>query len=682
MDNKISDKIREKITSIAELAEFSIQLKEDGSDVYVKNLMFSSDHLVSYLYIRKDVQTNDAGEPDYLQIAIHPDDFRLDLIDPTNGIEELINRKTGKNLFCSSNYRGFPLYPDSKEPCGKCYRVKDYQALALLFKGLISTQTTPGNLLRSITLENFKGVREPVRIEFKPITLLFGPNSAGKSTIVQSLHYAHEILERENVDPDHTLHGGQAIELGGFESLVHKHDTDREIKLTFELDLKKEELPIYRLGYVTSHSDLEGLFAIENRIESASITLIVRWSQILQKPQLKAIKLKINNEDLTNIVASDDGKSISLSNFWTNHPIFWPEGEEEDEDGIIPQGELGDVLVDLIREQYLAGGSFLFTELAEMDSPLPNWGMPLELNEEIWEEDADEADKREIIEKISSLVVGPLELLRESIEEFIYLGPLRTVPPRNYTPVRSPVESRWAHGLAAWDLLLHDDGLRAATNFWLSHDTRFKSGYQIEAKKYKLIDSEGPLNSILNQFRHQDDELVDYELIQSILNDAPTRKEIKLIDTVAGVKLEPYDLGVGLSQLIPVIVAILHAKFGIVAVEQPELHIHPAWQVVLGDLYANQIERNSSSSMPKDALYLVETHSEHLMLRLLRRIRETTDNELEPGAPKLTPDDVAVYYASHEDGITNLQELRIDKDGEFIDKWPAGFFEERAEELF
>jgi len=51
-------------------------------------------------------------------------------------------------------------------------------------------------ILKALTLENFKGIREPVRIEFAPLTLLFGPNNAGKSTIIQALMYAREVLER------------------------------------------------------------------------------------------------------------------------------------------------------------------------------------------------------------------------------------------------------------------------------------------------------------------------------------------------------------------------------------------------------------------------------------------------------------------------------------------------------
>ena len=71
-------------------------------------------------------------------------------------------------------------------------------------------------MLTQISIENFKGIGEKVTIPIRPITLLFGPNSAGKSTILQAMQYAYEILEHGNVDPDRTTLGGNAVDLGGF----------------------------------------------------------------------------------------------------------------------------------------------------------------------------------------------------------------------------------------------------------------------------------------------------------------------------------------------------------------------------------------------------------------------------------------------------------------------------------
>src|SRR6266851_3576614 len=97
-------------------------------------------------------------------------------------------------------------------------------------------------MITAIEIENFKGIRDRVRIDLKPITLLFGPNSAGKSTILHALHYAREVLERHNLDADKTQLGGEWIDLGGFRSLVHSHDLNRVITIGIEFDPYPGEL--------------------------------------------------------------------------------------------------------------------------------------------------------------------------------------------------------------------------------------------------------------------------------------------------------------------------------------------------------------------------------------------------------------------------------------------------------
>ncbi len=82
-------------------------------------------------------------------------------------------------------------------------------------------------MITGITIENFKGIRERVKLDFRPITLLFGANSAGKNTILHALHYAREIFERCNFDAEKTITGGEFVDLGGFGSFVHNHEKDR-----------------------------------------------------------------------------------------------------------------------------------------------------------------------------------------------------------------------------------------------------------------------------------------------------------------------------------------------------------------------------------------------------------------------------------------------------------------------
>jgi predicted ATPase len=78
---------------------------------------------------------------------------------------------------------------------------------------------------------------------------------------------------------------------------------------------------------------------------------------------------------------------------------------------------------------------------------------------------------------------------------------------------------------------------------------------------------------------------------------------------------------------------------------------------------------------------LVETHSEYMVLRLLRRIRET-GRKRPPEGLELTPRDLRVYYASRSGASTSLKAIDIDTDGELVDPWPDDFFEQDFKERF
>lgn len=132
---------------------------------------------------------------------------------------------------------------------------------------------------------------------------------------------------------------------------------------------------------------------------------------------------------------------------------------------------------------------------------------------------------------------------------------------------------------------------------------------------------------------------------------------------------------------LPVVVGCLQDRNGIVMIEQPELHIHPAVQVGMGDLFI-EVVKSPHNQLGEGKTLLVETHSEHIMLRLLRRVRETSANEIPPDGHAIAPEDIAVIYVENVQGIVAFRRMKLDQDGDFHERWPHGFFEERAEELF
>jgi hypothetical protein len=178
-------------------------------------------------------------------------------------------------------------------------------------------------IIKALTLENFKGIHEPMRVEFKPITLLFGPNSAGKSTIVQALHYVREILERDNVDADRTVGADESLDLGGFSNLLHKHDLNLPMKFKFELSFPP--LADYS-GYFTMPA--EALDLPEGRM-NCGLELEIKWSNFLGSPLVTSSSVDVDGEHFAGIVCAEDGKrGITDINF-KHHLLTTTEGRHD-----------------------------------------------------------------------------------------------------------------------------------------------------------------------------------------------------------------------------------------------------------------------------------------------------------------------------------------------------------------
>jgi len=189
--------------------------------------------------------------------------------------------------------------------------------------------------LTRIEIENFKGIGSRQRIDLRPITLLFGPNSAGKSTILQALHYLREILERGNVDPDRTIAGG-LIDLGGFATLVHNHELDRTVTLKVVLDLSDDqgsdglllnagmsigdpEFTELLVRYLVGESDEYRDYAI---VQEVGLEVDIRWSALEQAPYLSRLAIELDGEPLAAIVSPPAEGRAQLTDFNFLHPLL------------------------------------------------------------------------------------------------------------------------------------------------------------------------------------------------------------------------------------------------------------------------------------------------------------------------------------------------------------------------
>jgi hypothetical protein len=141
-------------------------------------------------------------------------------------------------------------------------------------------------------------------------------------------------------------------------------------------------------------------------------------------------------------------------------------------------------------------------------------------------------------------------------------------------------------------------------------------------------------------------------------------------------KLEIEEVGSGIGYVLPVLSSLVHDDISLI--QQPELHLHPRLQSQLGEAIVRAIENKKYYR----AFTIIETHSEHVLLRVMRLIRNAEsrkDDSLRP----ITYDRVSVlYFEPLPNGETQVKRLRLAPDGQLIDRWPGGFFNERFKDIF
>jgi len=537
-------------------------------------------------------------------------------------------------------------------------------------------------MITKISIENFKSIKDRIEIELKPITLLFGPNSAGKSTIIQALHYAREIFCRRNVDPGSTEVGGDTVDLGGFANLVHRHDTSNSIVIRLDIDLTNQDLPEY-VDWVEKEMLYKGIDELIEDIyaqgEKAWVEVEIKWLIESNKPEVVEYKTGINEDFIATIslnkMGFDGEGEYAISKFNYKHPLLKKfdlklKGEN------YPVPEIFIMLFNLTGD--LQGVINDLNLFIRNKSAIPQWGQQIGILDSGLREEFGDNDFELIIEFLSRVLVGPGELISKELEEFRYIGPLRQVPSRNFQPERFPEENRWANGLAAWDFLYNaNEYFLDVVNDWFLN--KLDTQHEIRIKEYRELEERSDVMlSILKEDYLDAPEDFKREILRLEL------KRRLYLSNDLGVEVMPVDIGVGISQLLPVVVGALTTKKSILGIEQPELHLHPAIQVNLADLFISQIK-----SKKNKCIYIIETHSEHFMLRFLRRIRETgknikTDYPLDPKDLNVIIVEEIEYKDEKERTLIRMvsHSIPVNEKGHFEMDWPNGFFEERYEEYF
>jgi AAA15 family ATPase/GTPase len=303
------------------------------------------------------------------------------------------------------------------------------------------------------------------------------------------------------------------------------------------------------------------------------------------------------------------------------------------EDNSNKLNNLGIKLINSVDDQFRYKGitegnivNFFEFEEREIILPIKNYGFPSNYDIDYFDSDVD---------RNASLTQGLVLAFEELFNQIYYLGPLRDYPQRFYL---------WSGELP------QDVGKRGEfmTSALLSSH---KKGSNVEKKVAFWLKNLGLIHDF--QVKPISENRREYEIKVRRFPDSP---EVLITD-----------VGFGISQILPVLVLCYYVPEGSTIIfEQPEIHLHPSVQAGLADVFIDVIKT-------RNVQIILESHSEHLLRRLQRRIAEEHKD--------MKSEDAALYFCNIDDtGTSKLTELELDTYGN-INNWPQSFFGDEMGDL-
>jgi len=441
-------------------------------------------------------------------------------------------------------------------------------------------------MITNLRIQGFKSWRDTGTMRVAPLTGLFGPNSSGKTAILQLLLMLKQTAE--SADRSRVLHTGDEktpVELGSFRDIMYGHTVPGEI--SFDLGWT---LPAPLNIPDPSSGPQKTLFSIS----SLQFGAIIRGTA--EDMAVKQFKYSFNAPSLTYA-------------FGMRRKEMQEEGKAEYE---------------LIAEQYAAkrtrGRGW------PLPAPVKSYGFPDQVNAYY-----------QNVGFLSEFVLA----FEQLFQNVFYLGPLREYPHRIYA---------WP-GDKPQDVGLRGEKVVSALLAARSQGKVIKKG-----------------RSRLTVDERVAEWLKDLGLIYSFTVQPIAKNrnayEVRVQRSASASEVLITDVGFGVSQILPVLSLCYYAPEGsIIILEQPEIHLHPAVQAGLADVFIDAIKT-------RNVQILLESHSEHLLRRLQRRVAEEA----------ITPDQTALYFVSTDDGESRLNPLALDLFGN-IANWPANFFGDEMGEL-
>lgn len=602
-------------------------------------------------------------------------------------------------------------------------------------------------MITSISIGNFKAFAESQKIPIRPLTLIFGANSSGKSSILHSLIFARHASDTGELDVQFTEVGGNAVDLGGFRQFIHGRNTDLKVEIEWEIECSglpkrlRELLPMVKklalgltigltfnkkltideigkyaprqllkalIEVVKEGGDQSTLKELEDNLDESEDKLTFEEIARLQSTlQVEGSWLYIDNKKLITMSLRPDGflqtdtldRDHEASIFLLENIILaYSTSERVDPEEI---EALGKAIDDVVPNISFEVGRLFPEKLEEDDQSKKSVQKStfVTVRKETRLEDLEKVIQFYLPSILEEIIAGISDSIRNELGKIKYLGPMRIYPPRHLGFSESH-DSNWVSGGGpAWDTIRKNPIIRQKVNEWLGDGKKLSTHYELRLRHLLTIESiknefsKLAERTVSRAYEAAEDEYGDhmisdfYEEVEEKVNEIPEVleklepllsdiQELVLFDKRSRTTVSHRDVGIGISQVLPVLVNCYALKQKIIAMEQPEIHLHPALQAELGDVFIE-----SALGERKNTL-IIESHSEHVLLRIMRRMRETNAGKLPEGCLPVRPEDVMVLFVEPDGSRSIVREMPLNENGELVKAWPGGFFEEGLRELF
>lgn len=546
------------------------------------------------------------------------------------------------------------------------------------------------------SIGSFKAFSSRVDVPLNKVTLVFGANSSGKSSVLQGIAWATEGLERDDFATAGAVTGG-AADFGGIEFLTHAHN--RSVGPTFSWHRRVDELDA-RVSIYCEVRKRVALRGTDVRAEAPVVYVLLDGQTALV----------YDVDHVSQYYDSFDSGDHAFSfPFPLNHEILTPpiarliaalrgtgKYEPAAVRGITPQDVLHAIeraeVVPLLRAE-TAHRRLRF----EIDrdkywrqrvddgviGPFTPVGRgPVSRETPVGERDATEMVRRSIAADIAEVFLSTVFGLIPLPDDLLYLGAIRSLPERTIELGELERNASAMIGGMAWRDILRDDALRKHINDWLGKlnragTNRAGAGYQIVRQRFMRVDDLADDQAVLRAYDAGAGVSPVTTGTAHPIDSSPMRRDRFFLALVndRGHEVSYRDVGIGVSQMIPVLAYAFGAWDKRVLIEEPEMHLHPAMHGEVADALIESTNTNGNH-------FVIETHSEHLILRMLRRVRQTTEGTLTDPNLTLRPEDLSVVYVEVDPSTyeRRVVHLPVTEDGDFDRPWPGGFFSEREEE--